>query len=128
MRKKQKLAFKKSDLLNSQKNDIVQVTDFTVKPVSAKAGEAITIRMEIANVSNKNLKRVPWQIVKDKKILFSGSRFDLPSGNRFSISFTWSAAPGTHFIYGDVDPKNVLREPRTKQFNNSPQGIDVKVF
>jgi hypothetical protein len=90
-------------------------------------GDAVTIRMEIQNVSTKTLKCVPWQIIKNKKILDTGSRFNLKAGDKFNVSVTWTASPGTHFIYGDVDPENVLSEPRTKQFNNSPQGVDVRV-
>ena len=33
----------------------------------------------------------------------------------------------THFFYGDADPDNTLKEPKIKQYNNLPQGTDVKV-
>jgi hypothetical protein len=83
--------------------------------------------MSIKNVSGKSLERIPWQIVKDKNILDYGTRCSLSSGDSFSISVTWNAKPGNHFFYGDVDPENTLKEPRVKQYNNSPQGIDVSV-
>ncbi len=118
---------KKELAMTKRKQDIVQVTGFYVRPVSPREGKTVIIKMDIKNVSKKMIKRVPWQIVKDKKILDSGTRFNLPSGDKFSVSVTWTATSGRHFIYGDVDPENVLKEPRPKQFNNSPQGVDVNV-
>jgi hypothetical protein len=113
--------------ISDKKDDIVQVTGFSVKPKSPKEGKKVIIKMDIKNVSKKTIKSVPWQIVKNRKIMDSGSRFNLSPGDKFSVSLTWTATRGSHFIYGDVDPENVLKEPRPKQFNNSPQGIDVNV-
>jgi hypothetical protein len=83
--------------------------------------------MTIKNVSPYTLKGVPWQIVKNKKILDSGVRYNLSSGDSFKVTTTWTATEGSHFFYGDADPKNVLKEPKIKQYNNLPQGFDVKV-
>jgi hypothetical protein len=117
----------KEDTTFGLKDDKVRVTRFSVSPVNPKAGKPTTIKMVVQNVSSHNLKSVPWQIVKDKKVLNSGCRYDLPPGDSFTVSVSWTAASGSHFIYGDVDPENTLHEPKIKQFNNLPQGIDVKV-
>lgn len=118
---------KRIETISGRKDDKVRVTSFSVKPVHPGIGEPVTIRMSIKNVSGKTLERIPWQIVKDKSILDFGTRCSLASGDTFSISVTWNAKPGNHFFYGDVDPENTLKEPRVKQYNNSPQGIDVAV-
>jgi hypothetical protein len=128
MKRKQTSVFNRGDQIFGKKNDIVKVKGFSVRPVTAKAGQTVTIKMEIMNVSNRSLKNVPWQIVKDKKVLDSGTRFHLPAGESFRVSVSWCATSGSHFIYCDVDPENALNEPRTKQLNNSPQGIDIKVL
>ncbi len=124
---KKKLSLRKVNTTHSKKDDKVSVTSFTVTPVKPKKGEKVTVKMTIKNVSEKNLKCIPWQIVKNKKILCYGVRSDVSSGDNFSVSVTWTAAKGEHFFYGDADPKNVLKEPKIKQFNNLPQGADLKV-
>lgn len=123
---------KKSDLrkirtIDSKKDDIVRVTSFTVSPTETKPGKTVIIKMTIKNVSAKSIKGVPWQIVKNKKVLDSGIRYNLGAGDSFKISTSWTAAKGTHFFYGDADPKNTLKEPKIKQYNNLPQGSDVKI-
>jgi hypothetical protein len=117
----------RAETITGKKDDKVMVTSFSVKPSHPENGETVTIRMSIKNVSGKSLDRIPWQIVKDKSILDFGTRCSLSSGDTFSVSVTWKAKPGNHFFYGDVDPENTLKEPRVKQYNNSPQGIDVTV-
>lgn len=117
----------RAESISGRKDDKVMVTSFSVKPVHPETGEIVTIKMAIKNVSGTLLKSIPWQIVKDKSILDFGTRCSLPSGETFSVSVTWKARPGSHFFYGDVDPENTLKEPRVKQYNNSPQGIDVSV-
>lgn len=127
MKKSKKLSLKKINTIESKKDDIVKVTHFSVSPVQTSPGKQVTIKMTIKNVSDKTLKGVPWQIVKNKKILDSGVRYNLSPGDIFKISATWTASKGTHFFYGDADPKNILREPKIKQYNNLPQGSDVKI-
>jgi hypothetical protein len=107
--------------------DIIRVTGFTASPVYTSPGKTITIKMSIKNVTKHLLKKVPWRIVKNKKVLDSGVRHGLPAGDTFRISTTWIAKPGTYFFYGDADPNNILKEPRIRQFNNLPQGIDIMV-
>ncbi len=107
--------------------DIIRVTGFTASPVHPKPGKTVIIKISIKNVSKRLLKKVPWRIVKDKKVLDSGIRYELPSGDTFRISTTWTAKTGAHFFYGDADPNNILKEPRIRQFNNLPQGIDIIV-
>jgi hypothetical protein len=127
MKKTRKLSLKKIRTTHSRKDDMVSVTRFSVTPVIPEPGKQVTIRMTIKNVSDKLLKGVPWQIVKNNKILDCGVRFNLSAGDSFRVSTTWTAVKGSHFFYGDADPKNVLKEPKIKQFNNLPQGADVKV-
>lgn len=127
MRKIKKLNLKKIRTTESKKDDVIKVTGFKVFPLVIKPGKTVTIKMTIKNVSDKLLKGVPWQIVKNKKILDSGIRCGLRAGDSFEIITTWTATKGTHFFYGDADPKNTLKEPKIKQFNNLPQGADVKV-
>ncbi len=127
MRKIKRLSLKRIRTTESKKDDVIKVTSFKVTPLIIKTGGVVTIRMTIKNVSDKMLKGVPWQIVNNKKILDCGIRCGLPSGDSFKIVTTWTATKGTHFFYGDADPKNTLREPKIKQFNNLPQGADVKV-
>lgn len=127
MRKVKKLHLKKIRTTQSRKDDKVSVTGFSVRPQKPKAGKPVTIRMTIKNVSGKILKSVPWHIVKNKKILDHGVRFNLSAGDSFKVSTTWTASKGSFFIYADADPKNTLREPKIKQFNNLPQGTDLKV-
>jgi hypothetical protein len=127
MEKKRNHLISRAETISGRKDDKVRVTSFSVKPVHPEPGEPVTIRMSIKNVSGMLLKSIPWQIIKDKSILDFGTRCSLPSGDSFSISVTWNAKPGNHFFYGDVDPENTLKEPRIKQYNNSPQGIDVTV-
>jgi hypothetical protein len=122
-----KLNLRKIKTTHGNKDDKVSVLKFTVLPVNAKPGNVITIRMTIKNVSDKQLKGVPWQIVKDKEILDRGIRYNLSPGDSFRVSTTWTASKGSHFFYGDADPGNVLKEPKIKQFNNLPQGADIKV-
>lgn len=127
MKKAKKLSLRQVRTIESKKDDVIRVTGFTVTPIAAKPGKHVTIRMTIKNVSEKALKGVPWQIVKDKKILVTGVRYDLAAGDSFRVSTTWTSAKGSHFFYGDADPGNILKEPKIKQYNNLPQGCDVKV-
>lgn len=122
---KKKLSLKKVKTTHSKKDDKVSVTRFSVSSAKPLPGEKVTIKMTIKNVSDKLLKHIPWQIVKNKKILCYGVRNDVPSGNSFQVSVTWTAQKGKYFFYGDADPKNVLKEPKIKQFNNLPQGSDM---
>lgn len=124
---KKKLSLKKIKTTHSKKDDKVMVTRFSVTPAKPLKGEKVTVKMTIKNVSEKSLKQIPWQIVKDKKILCHGVRNEVPSGDNFTVSVTWTATKGDHFFYGDADPKNTLKEPKIKQFNNLPQGADLKV-
>jgi len=124
---RKKLNLKKISTIESKKDDIVRVTRFSVSPLDAKPGKVVTVRMTIKNVSDHMLKGVPWQIVKNKKVLDSGIRCNLPAGDSFKITTTWTASKGTHFFFGDADPKNTLKEPKIKQFNNLPQGADVRI-
>jgi hypothetical protein len=127
MKRIKKLNLRKIKTTHGNKDDKVSVLKFSVLPVNAKAGNIITIRMTIKNVSDKQLKGVPWQIVKDKEILDRGTRYNLSPGDSFRVSTTWTASKGSHFFHGDADPGNVLKEPKIKQFNNLPQGADIKV-
>ncbi len=127
MKKTKKLHLKKIRTTESKRDDKVKVTGFSVLPLKPKAGKTVTIRMTIKNVSEKLIKSVPWHIVKNKKILDHGVRFNLSAGDSFKVSTTWTATKGSFFIYADADPKNTLREPKIKQFNNLPQGTDLKV-
>ncbi|KXK54326.1 MAG: hypothetical protein UZ05_CHB002000893 [Chlorobi bacterium OLB5] len=122
---KKKLSLKKVKTTHTKKDDKVSVIRFSVSPPKPAAGSKVTVKMTIKNVSDKLLKHIPWQIVKNKKILCHGVRNDVPAGNSFQVSVTWTAIKGNHFFYGDADPKNVLREPKIKQFNNLPQGSDI---
>ena len=124
---KKKLSLRKVKTTQSRKDDKVMVTKFSVSPVKPKKGDKVTVRMSIKNVSEKLLRSIPWQIVKNKKILSYGVRNDVPSGDSFTVSLTWTASKGDHFFYGDADPKNTLKEPKIKQFNNLPQGADLRV-
>ena len=124
---KKKLSLKKIKTTHSKKDDKVMVTKFSVSPIKPKKGEKVTVKMTIKNVSEKVLKGIPWQIVKNKKIIGYGVRNDVASGDAFTVSLTWTASKGDHFFYGDADPKNTLKEPKIKQFNNLPQGQDLKV-
>lgn len=127
MRKIKKLSLKKVQTTESKKNDVIKVTSFSVTPLKIKPGKTVTIKMTIKNVSEKMLKGVPWQIVRNKRVLDCGTRCGLSAGDSFRITSTWTATKGNHFFFGDADPKNTLREPKIKQFNNLPQGADVKV-
>jgi hypothetical protein len=127
MKKSKKLSLKQVRTIESRRDDKVKVTGFSVSRSSAKKGETVIIRMIIKNVSDKSLKGVPWQIVRNRKILDAGVRYNLASGDSFKISTTWTAAKGSHFFYGDADPNNTLKEPKIKQYNNLPQGHDVKI-
>lgn len=125
MRKKP-LSLKKLRM-NDDKSDKINVTKFSVKPLKPKAGLPITIKMTIKNVSSSVLKFIPWQIGKDKKILDSGVHYDLKAGDSFTVCITSTAVKGEHFYYSDADPENTLQEPRAKQLNNFPQGVDIVV-
>jgi hypothetical protein len=127
IKRRKKLNLKKVDTIESKKDDKVRVLDFKVAPAVSKKGQQVRVNMTIKNVTTRVLKSVPWQIGMDKEILHTGVGYNLPAGNSFKVSITWTAKPGNHFIYGDADPNNVLREPKIKQYNNLPQGIDVKV-
>jgi hypothetical protein len=127
VKRRKKLNLKKISTIDGKKDDKIRVTDFNVNPVITKKGEQVTVNMTIKNVSSKSLRSVPWQIGMDKQILNYGVRYNLSSGESFKVCVTWEATSGNHFFYGDADPKNILKEPKIKQFNNLPQGIDVKV-
>ncbi|MCC6865124.1 MAG: hypothetical protein IT280_03085 [Ignavibacteria bacterium] len=124
---KKKLNLRKIKTTQSKKDDKVSVTRFSVSPQKPKKGDKVTVKMTIKNVSEKLLKGVPWQIVRNKKILYYGVRNEIASGDSFTVSVTWTALKGNHFFYGDADPKNTLKEPKIKQFNNLPQGADLKI-
>lgn len=127
MKKSKKLSLKQVRTIESKKGDVIRVTGFTVSPAKPKPGKTVIIKMTVKNVSDKNLTGVPWQIVKNKKVFATGVRYNLSAGDSFRISTTWTAAKGSHFFYADADPRNTLKEPKIKQYNNLPQGSDVKV-
>jgi|SRR4030095_7574279 hypothetical protein len=127
MRKRKKLNLKQISTTEDKKNDVIRVTGFKVSPVAPKKGKQVSVIMTMKNVTSRTIKKVPWQIVRNNNILDQGIRYNLMAGDSFRVSVTWTAVAGQHFFYGDADPKNILREPRIKQFNNLPQGIDVKV-
>lgn len=127
MKKSRKKFIGKEDSTFGIKNDIVRVTGFTVTPRTQTNGKPVKIKMTVANVSSRKLSEVPWQILNGKKEIYSGSRYNVKAGESFSVTVSWTAAKGDHFFCADVDPKNTLHEPRIKQFNNLPQGVDVKV-
>ncbi len=127
MNKSKSPLIKKEETISGRKDDKVQVTSFSVKPLNPKTGETVTVKMTVKNVSGSALEGIPWQIVCDKKILESGIRNILPKGDSFTVAVTWTAKTGSHFFHGDVDPENVLNEPKVKQYNNFPQGIDIIV-
>ena len=127
MKKSKKPNLKSIKTIEGKKHDIVRVSNFSVTPAEISRGSTVTIKMTIKNVSEKPLKGIPWQIVKNKKILDSGVRYNLVSGDSFKVSTTWTATAGSHFFYGDADPKNTLEELKIKQYNNLPQGFDIKV-
>jgi hypothetical protein len=118
---------KSDETIGGRKDDKVEVIDFSVRPKKLNPGKPLTISLTVKNVSGRTINEIPWQIGKDKDILYYGERYDLPAGKSFKVSVTWTSVSGTHFFFGDVDPRNILKEPRKKQFNNFPQGIDVIV-
>jgi len=126
-KKRKKLNLKSMSTIHGKKDDKIRVVDFKVTPLNPKKGESVTVNMAIKNVTSKTLKSIPWQMGVDRKILHSGTGYNLPPGESFKVCITWKAARGEHFIYGDADPNNILKEPKIKQFNNLPQGIDVLV-
>lgn len=117
----------KKDLIDSSIGDKVRVMKFSVSPKKSRAGDLLRINFTVQNVSGAVLKLVPWRIVNKKTVLYSGYRFNLPSGSSFDVSTTWEARKGNHFLFVDIDPLNVLNEPRAKQYDNFPQGVDVVV-
>lgn len=127
MNKRKSPLIKKEETITGGKNDKVQVTSFTVRPLNPKPGETVTIKMSVKNVSGSVLEGIPWQVICDKKVLESGIRNILSKDDSFTVAVTWTAKAGSHFFYGDVDPLNVLNEPRIQQYNNFPQGIDINV-
>jgi len=127
VKRRKRLNLKKINTIEGRKHDKIRVTDFKVSPVKSKKGQLVTVSMSITNVTSKTLKSVPWQIGVDRQILHNGIRYNLPGGDSFKVSITWTATAGEHFFFGDADPKNILKEPKIKQFNNLPQGIDVRV-
>jgi hypothetical protein len=127
MRKRKSTLIHKIDLITSETGAKVKVIRFAVSPKSPSPGDLMRIKFSVLNVSHSLLKLVPWRIVKNKTIIYSGYRFNLPKGSSFDVTATWEAVKGQHFFYTDVDPQNILHEPRSKQFNNFPQGIDVVV-
>jgi hypothetical protein len=127
MKSKQKKAINTAKTTFAAKDDVVRVIKFSVTPVKPRPGEEVAIKMTIKNSSGKTLKRVPWQIILGKKLLYSGTRYGLKAKDTFSVKATWTAVAGSHFIFADADPDNTLDEPRIMQFNNLPQGFDVVV-
>ena len=127
MNKPKSTLIKKEETIEGRKDDKIKVTSFAVKPLNPRAGETITIKMSVKNMSGTLLQGIPWQIVCDKNVLESGIRRNLPKGDSFTVCVTWTARAGSHFFHGDVDPENVLNEPKSKQYNNFPQGIDIVV-
>jgi hypothetical protein len=127
MKKKLRAPLSKAQTIWGSEGDIIKVTKFTATPARPKLKQKVQIKMTIKNVSKKKLEKVPWRIVKDKKVLDHGIRYDLSSGDSFNISTTWTATSGSHFFYADADPNNILNEPKIRQFNNLPQGVDVIV-
>ena len=127
MRKSKTDLNRKINSLNNKKGDIVKVVNFQVTPKRTKPGDMIKIKFTVQNLNQHTLKLVPWRIVNDKKIIYSGYRFNLPAGSSFDVTTSWKAEKGNHFIFADVDPQNILNEPREWQLNNFPQGVDVVV-
>lgn len=127
MRRRKKLNLRSLSTIENKKDDVIQVLDFKVIPKSPKPGKMIKISMTIKNVSAKNLKQIPYQIGIDERILHSGVRYNVPQGDIFNVCITWTAVKGQHFFFGDADPHNTLKEPKIKQYNNLPQGIDVNI-
>jgi ribosomal 50S subunit-recycling heat shock protein len=125
---KKKISLKELAISKLKKADKIKVTRFLVTPAkNVKPGTIINIKMTIKNVSNKIIKCIPWQIIKNKEILYYGVRNEIPPGESFTISCSWKAIKGNYFFYGDADPKNILQEPKIKQINNLPQGKDVVI-
>ena len=127
MEKRKALQLNSIDLINNKTGDKVRVVDFEVSPKTPIPGELLKIKFRVENVGNSKLKLVPWRIVNNKEILYSGYRFNLPSGSSFEVTATWQAVKGNHFFYADIDPQNILNEPKSKQYDNFPQGVDVIV-
>lgn len=126
--KKSKLpGVKLVDLVTSDFGDKIKVDNFSVSPLKPKQGEPVKIKFSVSNVTKTNIKLVPWRIVNGKTILYSGYRFNLLPSSSFDVSVTWEAVRGKHFFFVDLDPQNILNEPRSKQFDNFPQGIDLVV-
>jgi hypothetical protein len=125
MRRRKKLNLRSVNTIESKKDDIIRVIDFRVIPKLPKTGKKIIISMTIMNVSSKKLKQIPYQIGIDEDILHSGVRYSVPPGDSFNVCISWTATKGDHFFFGDADPHNTLKEPKIKQYNNLPQGIDV---
>jgi len=127
MKKRPAGLLKKEDSTWGLKGDKIRVTGFSVSPINPERGKQITIKLTMKNVSAHTIEKVPWQIIKDKKVLQSGARYDVASGDSFKITTTWTATQGSHFFYADADPDNTLNEPKIRLFNNLPQGFDVVV-
>ena len=126
--KKSKLpGVKPVDLVTNEIGDKIKVDDFSVSPLKPKFGELVKIKFSVSNVTRTTIKLVPWRIVNGKTILYSGYRFNLLPSSSFDVSVTWEAVRGRHFFFVDLDPQNILNEPRSKQFDNFPQGVDVIV-
>jgi len=118
---------KSINLLNNQVGSKIRVMRFFVSPQKPKAGNIVRIKFSVLNVTGSTLRLVPWRIVNIRTIIYSGYRFNLPAHASFDVTASWEAGKGKHFFYVDIDPQNILQEPRTKQFNNFPQGVDVIV-
>lgn len=115
------------DLVTNEIGDKIKVDNFVVSPIKPKHGEPVKIKFSVSNVTKTTLKLVPWRIVNGKTILYSGYRFNLLPASSFDVSVTWEAVKGKHFFFVDIDPQNILDEPRAKQFDNFPQGVDITV-
>lgn len=117
----------KIDLIDNSTGDKVKVLHFTVTPKNPKPGDLLKIKFSVQNVTHSTLKLVPWRIVDNKTIIYSGYRFNLLPGTFFDITASWTAVKGQHFFYIDIDPQNVLNEPKSKQYDNFPQGVDIVI-
>jgi len=115
------------DLVTNETGDKIKVDNFTVSPLKPKQGELVKIKFSVSNLTKTIIKLVPWRIVNGKTILYSGYRFNLLPLTSFDVTVTWNAVRGKHFFFVDLDPQNILNEPRSKQFDNFPQGVDVTV-
>jgi hypothetical protein len=127
MRKSKLPGLKLVDLVTNEIGDKIKVDSFIVTPLKPHNGDNVKIKFSVSNVTKSIIKLVPWRIVNGKTIVYSGYRFNLLPLSSFDVTVTWEAVKGKHFFFVDIDPQNILDEPRSKQFDNFPQGVDVNV-